>query len=106
VRVKRASPLIATPPRQKAATARPRPIRSKRIAAQPLGHIPTARRGEVLLMQRMGITHPAAPVSTASKATYDVVFSGNLSSSQVEALDELFQAAKCRAARTLFAEGP
>jgi hypothetical protein len=57
-------------------------------------------------MQRMSIAPPAAPVSTASKATYDAVFSGNLSSSQVEALDELFQAANCRAARTLFAEGP
>jgi hypothetical protein len=105
VRVKRASPLIATPPRQKTATARPQPIRSRRIATQPLAHIPTARWGEVL-MQRMGIAPPATPVSTTSKATYDAVFTGNLSSSQVEALDELFPAANCKAARTLFAEGP
>jgi hypothetical protein len=106
VRVKRASPLITTLPRQKAGTARPRPIRSIWIAAQPLAHIPTARRGEVLLMQRMGIAPPAALVSTASMATYDAAFTGNLSSSKVEALDELFPAANCRAARTLFAESP
>jgi hypothetical protein len=71
-----------------------------------LAHILTAKRGEVLLMQRMGIAPPAAPVSTTSKATYDAIFTGNLSSSQVEALDELFPASNCRAARTLFAEDP
>jgi hypothetical protein len=32
----------------------PLPIRSRRIAAQPLSHIPTFERGEVLLMKRIG----------------------------------------------------
>ena len=50
VQLKRRSPLIATPPRQKAATKRPLPIKSRRIVAQPLAHIPTSKWGEVLLM--------------------------------------------------------
>jgi hypothetical protein len=50
VQLKRRSPLITTPPRQKAATKRSLPIRSRRIVAQPLAHIPISKRGEVLLM--------------------------------------------------------
>ena len=42
----------------------PLPIRSRRIAAQSLSHIPTSKRGEVLLMKRMGIAPPATPVSS------------------------------------------
>jgi hypothetical protein len=53
VQCRRQSPLIISPPRQKAVTKRSLPIRSKRIAAQPLSHIPTYKRGEVLLRQRM-----------------------------------------------------
>jgi hypothetical protein len=93
VQCRRQPPLIASPPRQRAVTKRPLPIRSKRIATQPLLHIPTSKRGEVLLMQRMGIAPPAAPVSSASKGAYNAIFTGNLTSSQVEALDELFLAA-------------
>jgi hypothetical protein len=90
-----------------AATRRnPLPKWGRRIAALPLAHIPTAKRDEVLLMLRMGIAPLAAPVSTVSKATYDALFTGSLSSSQVEALDELFPAANCWATRTLFAEDP
>ena len=54
VQLKRRSPLIDTPSRQKAATKRPLPARSRRIAAQPLARIPPSKRGEVLLRQRMG----------------------------------------------------
>jgi hypothetical protein len=56
VQQRRMSPLIASPPRQKAATTRQTlPIRSGRIASQPLAHIPTSKRGEILVMQKMGI---------------------------------------------------
>jgi hypothetical protein len=108
VQVKRRSPLLASPPRQTAATKRPLPLRSsRRIAAQLLVHIPAFKWGEVLLRQRLGgIAPPAAPVSPASKSTYDAILTGNLTLSQVEALDELFPAVSCRAAGMLFTEAP
>jgi hypothetical protein len=56
-------------------------------------------------MQRMSIAPPAGPVSYASQVAYDTIFTGNLTSSQVEALDELFPATNSRVGRTLFADG-
>ena len=56
-------------------------------------------------MKRMGIVPLGAPVSSASKEAYDVIFSGNLTSSQVEALDELFLATNTKAGRKLFLDG-
>ena len=99
VQLKQSLPLIATPPRQKAATKRPLPIRSRRIAAQPLAHIPTSKPGEVLLMQRMGFAPPAVPVSSASKGTYEALFARNLTPSHVAALDELFPETNSKAGR-------
>jgi len=75
-----------------------------RIATQSLSHIPTSKRGEVVLMKRMGIAPLAAPVSSASKGAYDAIFLGNLTSSQVEALDELFLATNTKAGRKLFSD--
>jgi hypothetical protein len=107
VQVKRRSPLLATPPQQKAATVRPLPVRgrSRRIAAQPLAHIPTSKRGEALLRQRLGVVPPVAPASPASKVTFDAIRTGNLTSSQVDALDALFPAFN-ECARELFVEAP
>ena len=96
--------MIAGTPRQKAVTKRPLPIRSRRIAAQPLSHVPTSKRGEVLLMQRMGIAPLAALVFFSSKGAYDAIFIGNLTLSQVEALDELFPVANTKAGRKLFSD--
>jgi hypothetical protein len=57
-------------------------------------------------MQRMGIVPPAAPVSSASKGTYDAIFTGNLTPSHVAALDELFLATNSRVGRrVLFSDG-
>jgi hypothetical protein len=100
VQHKRKSPLIASAPRQKAATTkRPLPIRSRQIAAQLLAHIPTSNRSEVLLTKKMGIVLPAAPVSSAFKGAYDAIFAGKLMSSQVAAFDELSPATNNRAGR-------
>jgi hypothetical protein len=55
-------------------------------------------------MQRMGIASSAAPVSSACKGAYDAIFTGNLTSSQVKALDELFPAANTRIGRKLFSD--
>jgi hypothetical protein len=92
VRVVRELPRIISPPRQRTPVRRPPPIRprSRRIAAQPLAYIPTSRRGEVLLNQRLGIALPTAPVSPAPKGILDALCSGTLSSSEVDAMDALF----------------
>jgi hypothetical protein len=55
-------------------------------------------------MQRMGIAPPAALVSSTSKGAYDAIFTRNLTSSQVEALDKLFPAANTRTGRKLFSD--
>ena len=75
---------------------------TKSIAAQLLAHIPTFKRGEVLLVQKIGIVSPAALVSSTSKGTYDAIFAGNLTPSHVAALDELFPATNNRASRRAF----
>ena len=98
-------PLIASPPRQKVPTMRqPTPKRSRRIAAQPLAHIPISKRGEVLLMRRMGFAPPAGPISSASKRAYDDFFARNWTSSEVEALDVLFPATNASTGRRLFSD--
>jgi len=105
VQLERMPPLIASTPRQKVATIRqPMPKRSRRIAAQPLAHIPISKRGEVLLMRRMGFAPPAGPISSASKRAYDDLFARNLTSSEVEALDELFPATTATTGRRLFSD--
>ena len=67
-------------------------------------HIPTSKRGEVLLMRRMGFAPPAAPISSASKRAYDDFFARNLTSSEVEALDVLFTATNATTGRRLFSD--
>jgi hypothetical protein len=98
-------PLIVSPPRQRPRTRKPLPIRhrSRRIAAQPLAHIPTSRRGAVLLKQRFGKAPPANLGSPAPKSILDALRSGTLSSSQVKALDAMFPAFNGRASE-LFIE--
>jgi len=93
VQVKRPSPIIAEPPRQKPAAKRPTvPHRNSRIAAQEMGHNPASKRGEVLLMKKMGVQPPNAPVSSAAKRSYESIFKGNMSLTQAAAFDELFPA--------------
>jgi hypothetical protein len=107
VRVERATPLIASPPRQRVRAKRPLLVqhRSTWTAAQPLAHIPASQRGEVLLKQRLGIAPPAATASPAPKGILDDLRSGTLSSRHVEALDTLFPAFNGRACE-LFVEDP
>jgi hypothetical protein len=94
VRVMRLPPLIRSPPKQKAPPKRTLPLRSRRIAAQQMDHIPASKHGEVLLMKKMGFLEPSAPPSSAAKRSYNSYFKGDLSTADVEALDELFPA--CR----------
>jgi hypothetical protein len=59
-----------------------------------MDHIPTSKRGEVLLMNKMGILAPSAPISSAAKRSYNLYFQGTLLEANVEALDKLFLASK------------
>jgi hypothetical protein len=92
--VVRKPPLISSPPKQKTPPKRTLPLRSRRIAAQKIDHIPTSKRGEVLLKKKLGLLEPSAPPSSAPKRSYESYFKGDLSTIEVEALDELFLA--CR----------
>jgi hypothetical protein len=69
-------------------------------------YILTSKQGEILLIQKMGIVPPATLVSSASKGTYDDIFSGNLTPSDVAVLDELLPATNNKAGRrALFSDG-
>jgi hypothetical protein len=71
----RQPPLINSPPKQKMASKRTTlPIRSRRIAAQQMDHIPASKRGKVLLMKRMRILAPSAPIFSAAKRSYGSYF--------------------------------
>jgi hypothetical protein len=59
-----------------------------------MDHISASKRGEVLLMKRMGILAPSAPIFSAAKRSYDSYFQSTLSEANVEALDELFPASR------------
>ena len=95
---KRDSPLIREPPKQP--PAKPvMPWQSRQLAAQPLSRVPASKRGEVLIMQRMGFTKgPSAP-SMSELEAYDKLFGGDLTASEAEALDELFPAVRSRQPR-------
>jgi hypothetical protein len=97
---KRATPLIASPPKQKAPARKPViPLRSRRIASQQLGHIPVSKRGEVLAMKKLGFTHPNAQPTSADRRSYDSFFRRTLTDGEVAAMDELLPATKPRAGR-------
>ena len=71
----RQPPLISSPPKQKLAPKRTTlPIRSRRITTQQMDHIPASKRGEVLLMKKMGILAPSTLISSTTKHSYDSYF--------------------------------
>ena len=70
--------------------------RSRQLAAQPLSRVPASKRGEVLIMQRMGFTKGPSTSSTSELAAYDKLFSGDLTTSEADAPDELFPAVRSR----------
>lgn len=102
VQVSRPAPLIASQPKQKDVPRKHTlPLRSRRIAAQKLGHIPASKRGEVLLMKKMGFAPPQAAPSSAAKKSFDALFTANLSDNDVAAFDDMFPAARPRTGRAL-----
>jgi hypothetical protein len=63
-----------------------RPLRSRRIAAQSLSRISVARRGEYLVLKRLGQVSPLTESTAANK--FNALFGGNPEDD--EALRELF----------------
>jgi hypothetical protein len=53
----------------------------------------------VLIMQRMGFTKGPSTPSVSELEAYDKLFSGDLTASEAEALDELFPAVRFRQPR-------
>ncbi|KAJ1290368.1 hypothetical protein BS78_02G237400 [Paspalum vaginatum] len=66
------------------------PIRSKRIAAQKLVHVPVAKRGEVIVMQRLGFADEAASLTASALKKYNDVYQSTLKTDHFEAISELF----------------
>jgi hypothetical protein len=95
IRVVRPPPLITSPPKQPPPKQLV-PKRSRRIAAQQMDHVPASKRGEVLLMRRMGFLEPSAPPFSAAKDSYESFFEGDISAADAEAFDSLFPACRGR----------
>lgn len=99
VQVKWPSPILKEPPKPKEFPRKPLvPVRSRRIAAQQLDHVPTSKRGEVLLMRRLGTLPANGQPTSASRRHFDKLFI-DLSNSESEAFDELFLVTRKRGGR-------
>ena len=66
-----ASPLIREPPKQPHAKVVLPPRRSKRQAAQSLSRVPASKRGEILVMQRLGLVTVGATPNTSTVKAYE-----------------------------------
>jgi hypothetical protein len=60
-----------------------------------MDYIPASKRGEVLLMRKMGFLEPSAPPSSAVKHLYES-FEGDIPDADAEALDAIFPACRGR----------
>ena len=54
--------------------------------------MPASKRGEVLIMQRMGYTRGPSASFASELEAFDRLFDGNLTASEAKALNELFPA--------------
>lgn len=62
-------------------------------------HISVSKQGEVLIMKKMGFTHPSVIPSSKERRTFDAFFDKNMMDQEVEAMDELFPTTKTKASR-------
>ena len=87
----RQSPLLELSDDDAAHGRRAPPALPKRrwwIAVQSMSHIPASKRGEHLLLKRLGLTSEMSPPSTSAMKVYEEIFSDNPGNMQV--LRELF----------------
>jgi hypothetical protein len=61
-----------------------------------MDHIPASKRGEVLLMRKMGFLEPSTPPSSAAKHSYESFFEADIPDADAEALDAIFPACRGR----------
>ena len=79
------------------------PTCNRRIAAQAFSHVPASKRGDVLVMKRMGLLD--GQTTTTAKNAYDSIFVDQLSPSHAETKRQLFpdsqgERARCWCFRT------
>jgi len=89
------TPLAQPPPPKTGRAARSTavvtlPKRSSRIASQSLANVPVAKRGEIVVMRRLGFIDDKAPATATSLKAYNEIYRGKLQSNHIEAMDELF----------------
>ncbi|KAJ1257052.1 hypothetical protein BS78_K229800 [Paspalum vaginatum] len=80
------------------------PLRSRRLASQRLAGVPVTKRGEIILMRRLGLIKDAAVVTPTVKKQYDDLFDQGLTPEQVSAIRKLFPAADSTARAPSLAE--
>lgn len=81
---KSATPLLPLPTKIYDTSSGKLPMRSRRIAAQPLANIPVAKQGEALIMQSLGTLQ--GRLAESAKQEYEAMFTGNLEPSHVAAM--------------------
>ena len=91
IRKVRQSPLLELPRDDTSHNGRTPPAwlrkRSKQIVAQSISHIPASKRGEHLVLMRLGLTNGMSP-STSPLKVYEEIYSGD--PGNMQALRELF----------------
>ncbi|KAJ1280187.1 hypothetical protein BS78_04G212100 [Paspalum vaginatum] len=83
------APVLSLPAAQAPANSFSLPLRSKRLAAQKLARVPVAKRGEVLVMMRLGYAEDAASVTASGTKRYNGIYHGGLTASHIQAMSEL-----------------
>jgi hypothetical protein len=86
---KRVSPLIREPPEPPPAKA-VLPPRSKSLAAQSLSQVPPSKRGEVLILQRLGLVTDLSMPNAYVMKTYEALYEAGPDASNIKALEVLF----------------
>ena len=87
---KRAFPLICVSPKLPPAKV-VLSLWSKHLAAQSLSRVPASKRGNILIMQRMGLVTGLSTPNASMIKTYDALYEANPTTSNVEVLEALFQ---------------
>lgn len=85
---KAASPLLQTKVHDSSSAKLP--LQSRRLAANPLSKVPVAKRGEILVTQRLGLTRGRPAPTESVQQEYDSMFIDKLSDTHEKAMRELF----------------
>ncbi|CAN6348525.1 unnamed protein product [Urochloa humidicola] len=70
------------------------PKRSLRLANHPLANVPSAKRAEVVLMQRFELIPEGVAVNTEGKKAYEKLYKEGLAAKNFEAMRDLMPALK------------